>query len=198
MHCPYCHAPLSEDLPACPRCGVNMEKASAYFGTPPHLTTDISDLAGVLRPAELRVLRQRIGEFGRRFPQSGFSAVFMAIDRDVPGAAYAWWIFNRCQPAGGTQEGGGNRQLFLLVDTAGHHAWLTQGYGLEPFVSESRLLQCLEQAQPHFVRQAWAEGIAALLQEAEAVLREVVTALPRVFGLMEPSPPLNSEPALAR
>jgi uncharacterized membrane protein YgcG len=198
MHCPYCHAPLSEEMPACPRCGVNMEKATAYFGTPPRLTPGVSDLSGVLRPADLRALRRRIGDFGERFPQSGFSAVFMALDNDMPGAAYAWWIFNRCQPADGMQEGGGNRQLFLLVDTAGHHAWLTQGYGLEPFVSETRLQQCLAQAQPHFAREAWAAGVAALLQEAESVLREVVTSLPRVFGLTEPSPLLNPEPAVAR
>ncbi len=197
MHCPYCHVPLTEEMPACPRCGVNMDKASAFFGEPPQLQPDVTDPAGKLRPAEARALRRRIAEFCRRFPQAGFTAVFMDLNRDMPGAAYAWWIFNRCQPGGESRPGSSNRRLLLLVDTAGRQAWLTQGYGLEPFVSEAQLRQCLDQALPHFAREEWTAGVEALLQEVESVLRAVLAGLPRVFGLLDPSVVLNPEPAAA-
>jgi len=174
-----------------------MEKATAYFGVPPRLLADVSDSAGVLRPADLRAMRRSISEFARRFPQAGFTAAFMALERDVPGAAYAWWIFNRCHPAGAMRQASANRHLFLLVDTAGRDAWLTLGYGLEPFVSEAQLRHCLERAQPHFAKEAWTAGVAALLKEAEEMLREVATSLPRVFGLTDAAQPVNPEPAAA-
>jgi len=197
MHCPYCHAPLTEELPACPRCGVNIDKATAYFGEPPRLQPDVTDPAGKLRPADLRSVRRRIGEFSRRFPQAGFSAVFMDLSPDVPGAAYAWWLFNRGLPGGETQHGGNNRRLLLLVDTAGRQAWLTQGYGLEPFVSEAQLRQCLERALPHLAMQDWAAAVLSMIEEIESMLRAVLTALPRIFGLKNPSAVLNPEPAAA-
>ena len=77
-----------------------MEKAAAFFGIAPRLIRGVSDSAGVLTSADLRVIRRRIADFERRFPQTGFTAAFMAVSKDFPGATYAYWVFNRCNPAG--------------------------------------------------------------------------------------------------
>ena len=79
------------------------------------------------------------------------------------------------------------------MDTASRGAWLTQGYGFEPFVSAALLQQCLEKAQPLLARGQFAAAVAALLKELEAVLRTVAADLPRIFGLgLAPSAPTPS------
>ena len=183
MHCPYCQSPVCEESPACPRCGLDMDKAGAFFGTAPPLVQGVSDTSGVLTNGDKRAIRRAILEFERRFPQAGFTAAFMALPKDTPGPTYAWWVFNRTNPAGELLQASDNRHLFLLVDTAARGAWLTGGYGLEPFLSARHFQQCLTKARPHFANGQWAAGIAALLNEAEAVFRFVITSLPRVFGL---------------
>ena len=183
MHCPYCQSPLREDTPSCPRCGLTMEKAAAFFGIAPRLFRGVSDSAGVLTAADARIVRRGIAGFERRFPQAGFTVAFMALPKDTPGSTYAYWVFNRSNPAGELNQGCSNRHVFLLVDTAGKGAWLTLGYGLEPFIGEHHLQQCLQKAQTFFARAQYAAGVMAVLAEMDAVFREVVVSLPRVFGL---------------
>jgi len=166
-----------------------MDKAEAYFGTAPRLIRGVSDTAGVLSAGDIRRMRRRIAAFERRFPQTGFTVAFMALGKETPGAAYAYWVFNRCNPAGELNQGSGNRHVFLLVDTAGQGAWMTVGYGLEPFIGADRLRQCLERAQPHFADGKYVAGVVALLDEVEIVFREVVASLPRVFGVQEAESP---------
>jgi len=185
MQCPYCQNPVSEESPACPRCGLTMEKATAFFGTPPRLFRGVSDSAGVLTARETRIVRRAIRDFERRFPQLGFTVAFIALPKDTPGPTYTWWVFNRANPSGELQQASSNRHLFLLVDTAGGGAWLTSGYGLEPFVGPSHWQPCLAKAQPHFSAAQYATGVTALLKEADARLRTVIAAIPRVFGLPE-------------
>lgn len=197
MHCPYCQNPVCEESPACPRCGLDMDKATAFFGTPPRLLRGVSDSANVLSAGDMRAVRQSIKEFERRFPQAGFTVTFMALPKDTPGPAYTWWVFNRSNPSGELQQASMNRHVFLLVDITSGGAWLTCGYGLEPFVSTAQWQQCLAKAQPHFAAGQYVAGVGAVLKEAEAVLRTIVGALPRIFGLPQQHVTPLSEPATA-
>jgi uncharacterized membrane protein YgcG len=160
-----------------------MEKAGAYFGAAPRMASGVSDSAGVLKSSEFRCLRRRIAAFARRFPQAGFTVAFMALPPGTPGATYAWWVFNRCNPAGELHKGSANRHLFLLVDAASHGAWLTPGYGLEPFITTGQLTECLEKAKPFFERGQYLAAVTMVLAEAETLFRHVIAALPRVFGI---------------
>lgn len=183
MKCPYCDSPLLEDSPACPRCGLTLEKAGAFFGTVPRLLRGVSDAAGVLKAGDIRRLKGAIGKFERRFPQAGFTVAFMPLPEGTPGPTYTYWVFNRCNPAGELHQGSDNRHIFLLVDTAGGDAWLTVGYGLEPFIGAQHLRPCLEKAQGLFAAGDYTAGVIALLEELESTLRAVVAELPRTFGL---------------
>ena len=166
-----------------------MEKAGAFFGTVPRLARGVSDSAGVLSTAESRRIRKDIAAFERRFPQCGFTAAFMALGKDIPGAAYTFWVFNRATLAGELDLGSRNRHILLLVDTAGRSAWMTFGYGLEPFVGRKVLERGLKTAQPHFAAGRWGAGVSALLSAVNEAFREVFAALPGVYGL----PPLPAD-----
>jgi uncharacterized membrane protein YgcG len=188
MHCPYCQSSVTEVSASCPRCGLTMDKATAFFGTVPRMDPGVSDNAGVLSAGQVRRIKRAVAQFERRFPQAGFTAALMALPKDTPGPTYTMWVFNRCHPAGLQRQGTANRHVLLLVDTAGGGAWMTLGYGLEPFVGMRHLQQCLAAAQPHFAAERWTEGVLAALAELEALLREILTALPRIFGLPKAAP----------
>ncbi len=189
MNCPYCQSPVHEDSPACPRCGLTMEKASAFFGAPPRLDSGVSDNAGVLSGTDARRLNRAIKSFERKFPQAGFTAAFIALPGDTLGPAYTMWVFNRCHPGAGEISGSGNRHVLLLVDVSGGGAWMTLGYGLEPFVGARHLQRCLDAAYLHFATGRWAEGAHAAIAELNGLLREIHTSLPRIFGLTTESSP---------
>ena len=188
MNCPYCQSAVREDSAACPRCGLTVEKASAFFGTAPRLEPGVSDPAGVLPCGDVRRVKRAIAGFERKFPQAGFTAAFMALPAETPGPAYTMWAFNCGLPAAPARQGAANRHVLLLVDTAGGGAWMTPGYGLEPFVGTRHLQQCLDAAAPHFAAGRWAEGALAALAELEALFREIITSLPRIFGLIPAAP----------
>ena len=178
-----------------------MDKATAFFGTPPRLMRGLSDTTGVLSSGESRAIRRSIREFERRFPQLGFTAALLELPRDTPGPTYTWWVFNRCNPAGELVQASANRHIFLLINTAGGSgAWITCGYGLEPFVGELQWQECLDKVQPHFALGQYGPGIIALLSEIGTMLRTVVADLPRVFGLFQqpqitPLPETKGPPA---
>ena len=100
MNCPYCQGSLCEDSPVCPRCGLTMDKAGAFFGTVPRLGPGVSDSAGVLSGSDIRSMGRSIAAFEGRFPQCGFGVAFVALGKDIPGAAYTFWVFNRTYQAG--------------------------------------------------------------------------------------------------
>ena len=163
-----------------------MEKAGAFFGAPPRLARGVSDSAGVLTAGEARRIKRAIRAFERRFPQTGFTVALLPLGKDTPGATYTYWVFNRSNPAGELQQGRDNRHLFVLVDTASRGAWMTVGYGLEPFIGERHLQQCLGKAQPQFAQGRFAAGVEMLLAATESVFREVIGTLPRVYGFPRP------------
>jgi len=162
---------------------LTIEKAGAFFGTVPLLVRGVSDSAGVLTGAETRRIHRDIAAFERRFPQCGFTAAFMALGKDIPGAAYTFWVFNRSSLAGELNQGSRNRHILLLVDTRSCGAWITLGYGLEPFIGRKMLDEGLEAALPHFAAGRWGAGVGALLAGVAEAFREVVMAIPKVYGV---------------
>ena len=168
-----------------------MEKAGAFFGTVPRLVPGVSDSAGVLSGADIRSMGRSISAFERRFPQCGFGVAFVALGKDIPGAAYTFWVFNRTYQAGGLNQGARNRHLLLLIDTAGRGAWLTMGYGLEPFLSQKTLDACLQKVQPHLEAGNWRAAVSDLLGALEVAMREIVRSFTRTYGL---PPPLPDQP----
>ena len=97
---------------------------------------------------------------------------------------------------------GDQRSVLLVlqaIDTAGKGAWMTIGYGLEPFIGERHLRQCIEKGRPHFERAQYALGVTAVLGETEKVFHEVISALAKTYGLprSEVRSPLESQTASA-
>ena len=131
-----------------------MEKAGAFFGIPRDVFPGVNDQAEVLSKRDSKRLKEEISVFGNRFPQCGFTVVFLPLEEQFPGSTYAFWLFNKASLTDKLAAASTNRQVLLLIDTKGRRAYLTLGYGLEPFVGKQDLEESLHSARNHLVAEA--------------------------------------------
>lgn len=185
VRCPACRTPAIETDVACRQCGFSLEAADRAFGIPPHLTPPLADLAGVLGAFERKRALRVIQQVERRFPQLTIAAVLTEVPEQTPLSTYAFWLFNRGQLTSAVEKGGDNRLVMLLIDTGAAQAATMLGYGLEPFVQETRLQSCLQAARQALLRGHHGQAIEAFTRELDRQLSEVCQMIPKQFGLVE-------------
>lgn len=185
MLCPACRTPAIETDVACRQCGFSLEAADRAFGIPPRLTPPLADLTGVLGAFERKRALRVIHQVERRFPQLTVAAVLTEVPAQAPLSAYAFWLFNRGQLTSAVEKGGDNRLVMLLIDTGAAQAVTMPGYGLEPFVQETRLQSCLQAARQALLRGQYGQAIEAFTRELDRQLSEVCQMIPKQFGLVE-------------
>ena len=183
MLCPYCQKPLAEDAAACGVCGLSLARADAYFGTPPRLSPDVTDPAGLLTASARQRIIGALDRFHRRFPQCRLGVALLSMPDEMPGATRAFWLFNRGAGDGGLNTGSANRRLFLLIDPDAGEATLTIGYGLEPFIGPQHLEAVLTTAADALARAEWATAVETAAHQLESLMRRIIAGLPRTFGL---------------
>jgi uncharacterized membrane protein YgcG len=183
MHCPYCQADAFETTPHCPRCGFSLERVATYFGVMPRLTPGLSDLAGLFRPQDARRLADATARLRDRFPQTTFSIVTTTLHPNQPLTAYAFWIFNRGGICLDLARGGKSRDLLLTLDSANARASLMIGYGLEPFLPQSVVQDCVNTGAPHFARDHWTDGAVTVIDAVTRTLSSLAASLQKTYGL---------------
>lgn len=126
-----------------------------------------------------------IQQVERRFPQLTVAAVLTEVPEQASLSTYAFWLFNRGQLTSAVEKGGENRLVMLLIDTGSAEAATMLGYGLEPFVQETRLQSCLQAARQALLRGHHGQAIEAFTRELDRQLSEVCQMIPKQFGLVE-------------
>ena len=134
MDCPYCRHPLVETSAACPSCGFQAAALERWLGPAPHLSGGLNDLMGVLDKKQSARIEAARHHFVQRFPQCDFHFVLGGFDPQVPLAVMAFAFFNFSRLSAPNRNGGANRDLLLLTDSAAETSHLAVGYGLEPLV----------------------------------------------------------------
>ncbi len=184
MHCPYCHAPAFESQPQCTACGFSLDGVERLFGMMPAMQPGITDQADLLDAKGARKsVEAAMESLQTAFPQLKISVVTVRLQPHQPLAVYAFWVFNRSGICRELDKGGKSRDLLLTVDAANGRASLMIGYGLEPFVSEQALSEILAAGATAFGQGDWTAGIVDVIAHAEQALREIFSALPRIYGL---------------
>lgn len=159
--------------------------ADRSFGIPPGLKGPVADVAAVFsRPARHRLAGQ-IAEVERRLPQVSLAVVMMEVAQQIPLPPYAFWLFNRGGLSSALDKGGDNHLVMLLIDVTGNRAAAMVGYGLEPFLQDTELQQCLQPAQQPLRREQYAQAAEAFIRALEHRLLAVHEVLHRQFGLVE-------------
>jgi uncharacterized membrane protein YgcG len=159
--------------------------AERGFGIPPALKGPVADPEGVLGAWERRSAVRIIADVERRYPQVAFAAVLLAVPAEAPLSPYAFWIFNRGQLSSPVEKGGENRTVMLLIDLETNRGAAMVGYGLEPFVHDRHLQNCLNAAIIPLNRGQYGQAIEAFVREFERQIQEICRLLPRQFGLVD-------------
>jgi len=184
IQCPYCRTPLTETTPACPKCSLDLDRASAVMGPVPRLSAlGITDFTETLKPRDEKRLHRTIREFHLRFPQSRVAVVFSRFDSKFPLAAHLFWLFNTAPVSGESCKRGDNRDLLIGIDPDRRLAGLTVGYGLEPFLDQDALDRALELARPHLEKDDFPAAVLTILNALSRLMEEVCRELGDLLGL---------------
>lgn len=186
MHCPYCQQSLAEDTAQCAACGLDLARLDGVLGIPPVLQAGLSDKAGILTTAEARRVRRALTQFRERFPQIQLALLFQQAPDIVPMRTWTWWLFNRSQFSLALDKGFVNRDILLAIDPQLRRAAITIGYGLEPFVGKRDLAEALAASQPALAAGDWAEACGQILVALDDGLRQIISRMPRVYGVPVP------------
>lgn len=189
MRCPACQQALHEHAPVCPHCGFTLLVAERYFGIPPQVKADITDLANVLSKKEKRDLQQLLRVKRLRFPQARFAVVMDNVTPEVPLGSYAFWLFNKSGLASAMQKAGDCHLILLVFDVENHRCTGMVGYGLEPFVSEEILARILDAGMTAFQEGRFTDSIKSILHQADIEFTALCNTIPKTYGLTEEMDP---------
>lgn len=185
MRCPACQFAALEGDAACRQCGFSLDMADQAFGIPPVLEHPVTDLAGELSGSERARIEKIVHAIERRFPQVTLAIAIAAAPAGVPPAAWAFWLFNRGSLFSPVERGGDNHGVLLAINTADNSATLTLGYGLEPFIAETALRQCLQEAAAELAKARYAVAVQSCMAGLDRELTKACGILPRAFGYAE-------------
>lgn len=185
MRCPYCETQLTEESPGCPSCGLSIDKADHFFGSPPRLEIGITDLAGILSGRKRSAIAASAREFTLQFPQCHADVVIGQLPPETPAAAWTWWIFNRARSRDAVNMAGENRDVLLYLDAKVRRPWLTIGYGLEPFISRDVLKSALVAGRESLLDGAFHTAAEQILSALRQSFVTILNDLPRITGAPE-------------
>lgn len=184
IECPYCHAPLSEESPACTQCQLDLERAKQVLGPAPRLShLGVTDFAGCLREPERKKLVRAVRQFQERFPQSRLAVVFHTFSTEFPLGTQLFWLFNSSGLASDACKEGNNRDILIGVDPNCDVAGLTIGYGLEPFLAQAALDHVTQLAVPKLAGGEHAEGVLDIIGGLARLMEGVCRELSEMLGL---------------
>lgn len=183
MHCPYCRTALDEQALECPSCQLNLNRASRLLGTLPRILTGVEDAAALLKPREMRMLKERVRKLERRFPQVHVHVVVRSFSPVQPIELYAFWIFNGGELGQEAHKGGENRDVLLIIDPVSQRMALMVGYGLEPFLRQQALDHLLATAAPHMQQQQWLIGFLRVFDGLDLLLESAADLAAEGLGV---------------
>ncbi len=183
MRCPACQEATFETASLCSQCGFSLPALEKLVGIAPTLKADVTDMAGELSGGETRGLRRCLARLERRFPQVRCAVVVSSPPPDIALALHAFWLFNKGGLVSAVERGGSNRLVLIVLDPEAQKLACMIGYGLEPFVSEGRLIACLQAALPFLASGQAGKGLEACVEQLEIHLAEVAGSLDKGFGI---------------
>jgi len=185
MRCPACQQETFETADQCAQCGFSLPALEKLMGFAPNLKPDVTDMAGELTKKELNMVRRGIARLEHRFPQLRCAVVVSSTPPNITLPLHAFWLFNKGGLTSAVERGGANRLVLIVLDPEADKLACMIGYGLEPFVSEGRLIASLQAALPFLAADEPGAGIVACIAHLEVHLAEVAVSIDKAFGLGE-------------
>lgn len=131
----------------------------------------LTDAAGLLRKQERHIVQDAMDRFSQKFPQL-FFGVYTGVFRESTNLRqFGFWLINRAAFEDVDLQRPNASGIILVIDVEGKAAGLTYGYFLDPYLDEDETFFCLTKAHPYWLERRIADGIVALMQALEKILK---------------------------
>lgn len=147
-----------------------MQHADALFGVYDIRLSKMSDVAGVLRYRERKVVRHLLDGFERRFPQLFFSAYYGAEEDSPCIRQFGVWLLNRGVFEDVKNERRNEAGIILTINVATKSAGISYGYFLEPYLNEQVTFDALSRAHPYLLQSDYQQATEIIVDYIEKVL----------------------------
>lgn len=132
----------------------------------------VMDVDSCLSPADRRRLAKVIDPIEQLLPQLRIHLCLGRLHPDTDPREFGFWLLNASVPPDAEAASHRPWSVLLVMDRTSSRASLTIGYGLDPFLGDAVLTNCLEAGRRDFARERFASGAVACLAGLHTALTE--------------------------
>jgi uncharacterized membrane protein YgcG len=169
-HCPSCDGLVTENDPACLNCGYSFEFASRLLPYEAPELRKFIDFEGHLTREDIKTGQRALEKLRAHFPQITVCTCVAIVPEGVSISEFGFWLFNQSVPNGPRLVERRLHSILLNVDPDRCEAALTVGYGLDPFVDDAALEQCLAKIQKPLAAENYGKAITKLCTALRPIL----------------------------
>ncbi|MFT4550512.1 MAG: hypothetical protein ACI8XO_002262 [Verrucomicrobiales bacterium] len=168
--CPSCGQTISEQQRACVSCGYGFEFAQRMLPyTAPELRKFI-DREGHLTRDDIRRGQRALEKLRVHFPQVTLCTCVVSVPEGISLSEFGFWLFNHSVPNGPRLIERRLHSILLTIDPKRQEAALTTGYGLDPFISDASLTECLTKIQKPLLALQYGRALSKLCKRLRPIL----------------------------
>lgn len=170
--CPSCGHEVGEDHRACGGCGYGFEFATQLlpYEAPP--LRKFIDYDGHLSRDDIKHGQRALEKLRAQFPQVTLCTCLAKVPSEVSLAEFGFWLFNQSVPDSPRLTERRLHSVLLCIDPDRCEASLTVGYGLDPFIADESLAECLAKIQRPLEARDYGKALTKLCQALRPVLSE--------------------------
>ena len=142
--CPSCGQITAEGQRVCVSCGYGFEFAARVLPYEAPELRKFIDQEGHLTRDDIKLGQRALEKLRAKFPQVTLCTCVVNVPESVKLSEFGFWLFNQSVPNGPRLVERRMRSILLTIDPTRQEASLTLGYGLDPFITDSSLVECLK------------------------------------------------------
>ncbi|MGI9240546.1 MAG: zinc ribbon domain-containing protein [Verrucomicrobiales bacterium] len=168
--CPSCGHEVADGHRACASCGYGFEFATRLlpYDAPP--LRKFIDYEGHLSRDDIKRGQQALDNLRTYFPQITLCTCLAKVPKEVSLSEFGFWFFNQSVPNSPRLTERRLHSILLCIDPGRGAASLTLGYGLDPFVDDESLGQCLAKVRKPLKAKNYGKVISKLCNTLRSVL----------------------------
>jgi len=168
--CPSCGDGVEDGMRACASCGYGFEFATRLlpYEAPP--LRKFIDYDGQLSRDDIKTGQRALEKLRAHFPQITLCTCIARVPKEVSLSEFGFWFFNQSVPNSPRLTERRLHSILLCIDPDRGGASLTLGYGLDPFIDDESLAQCLEKIRKPLAAQDYGKVIRKLCRALRPVL----------------------------
>jgi len=164
---------MKQAAPDCPHCGYHGWTCVEKFPWIPPPLQRAMDVDGRLSATERAQIDQAAEPLEQALPQVRVHVCLGHLHADTDPREFGFWLLNASVPPDSEAASHRSWSILLVIDRSSRRASLTVGYGLDPYVSDAVLTDCLKAAAGDFAKGRYGRGAAVCIRKLHKALNQM-------------------------